>query len=221
VLRVVVATRAGTADAEILARLADTPADAALGGSRAVRAAAVRGLVELMGGEIGVEGDNEGRLTFWFELELAPPLTPEPADQAGASGRRRRHRRPLVLVVDDSAINQVVAVRTLERCGCRADVTSDAAGALEALAATRYEAVLIECQSSTRDASRIIAELRRKDRLSGQHTAVIAMSVSATSGEQKRWLELGMDDYVAKPLRRKTLAEVIGRLVPAAGESSS
>jgi CheY-like chemotaxis protein len=167
-----------------------------------------------MGGEIGVESDSDGRISFWFEIELSPPVNPDSAPGDAPAPRTRRHRAPLVLVIDDSPINQVVAARTLERCGCRADIASDSASALEALALTGYDAVMIECQNPAQDTTRVIAELRRKDRLSGKHTPVIAMSVSATAGEQKRWLGQGMDAYVAKPLRRKALAETLERLVP-------
>ena len=56
-----------------------------------------------------------------------------------------------MLVVEDSPVNQIVATRTLERCGCRVDIVSDGREALEALRDPRYDAVLMDCQMPEMD----------------------------------------------------------------------
>ena len=101
--------------------------------------AIARELVELMGGTIGAESEPGRGSTFWFEVALArrrPP--PSRAARAGGASAPRPaawSTAPLVLVAEDSQINQIVAARALERCGCRVEVVGDGREALEALAA--------------------------------------------------------------------------------------
>ena len=98
-----------------------------------------------MGGTIGAESEPGRGSTFWFELELATaPGRGRPRRRRARCEQSRRQlgpRPPLVLVAEDSPVNQIVAVRTLERCGYRADVVGDGARRSSALARSRYDAV--------------------------------------------------------------------------------
>ena len=74
-----------------------------------------------------------------------------------------------MLIAEDNPVNQIVAVRTLERCGYRAEVVSDGREALEALRARRYDAVLMDCQMPGSTATRRPRELRRRERRRRPH----------------------------------------------------
>ena len=121
--------------------------------------AIARELVELMGGTIGASSEPGRGSTFWFEVAArAPPRSRRrPATSArgdaadGAAALGDAAARP---VAEDSQINQIVAARALERCGCRVDVVGDGAEALEALARERYDAVLMDCQMPSSTATR-------------------------------------------------------------------
>ena len=134
---------------------------------------------------------------------------------------------PLVLVAEDSPVNQIVAVRALERCGCRAQVAADGREALRALATRRYDAVLMDCQMPEMDGYQAPAQLRRLEQ-GAQHTPVIAMTAYAMKGDLEKCLEAGMDDYISKPMRYQALVDTLRRWVPvlsdpveaAAGEGS-
>jgi PAS domain S-box-containing protein len=178
----------------------------------------VRELVELMGGTIDCRSEPGVGSTFFFSIPLAladtesaPPaqIEHEPAVRPNNAWTGT----PRLLVVEDSTVNQLVAVSTLERMGCECDVASDGREALEALANRTYDAVMMDCQMPVMDGYEATAELRRREG-SERHTPVIAMTAHAMKGDAERCLAAGMDDYVAKPMRRELLLEALARWIP-------
>jgi PAS domain S-box-containing protein len=179
--------------------------------------AIARELIDLMGGTIGAESELGRGSTFWLELDLGAPATSDgapvyPRESRGAPARLGQSA-PLVLVAEDSPVNQIVAVRALERCGCRAQVAADGREALRALATRRYDAVLMDCQMPEMDGYEATAELRRLEQ-GAQHTPVIAMTAYAMKGDLEKCLEAGMDDYISKPMRYQALVDTLRRWVP-------
>jgi two-component system sensor histidine kinase/response regulator len=139
----------------------------------------------------------------------APRVLPsEPADAP------RRSAIPAVLVVEDTPINQAVAAHMLERCGFEAQVAENGRRALEALAKRTYAAVLMDCQMPELDGYETTREIRRLEQ-GGPRTPIIAMTANAMQGERERCLAAGMDDYLTKPLRQRTLKDTLLRWVAA------
>ncbi len=115
-----------------------------------------------------------------------------------------------LLVVEDNAVNQVVARRLLESQGHRVDIAENGAEAVDAVRRTTYQAVLMDCQMPVMDgyqATRIIRAAEGGSR----HTPIIAMTAGAMAEDRERCLAAGMDDYIAKPVRGHELAEVLQR----------
>ena len=126
----------------------------------------------------------------------------------------------LVLVVEDSPVNRLVAVHMLERCGFRAHVVNDGREALQALSTQRYDAVLMDCQMPDIDGYEATRELRRRES-DGRRTPVIAMTAHAMTGDRERCVEAGMDDFIAKPVRSQTLDEVLHRWIGSTGDGGA
>ncbi|MBL8113217.1 MAG: response regulator, partial [Acidobacteria bacterium] len=123
-------------------------------------------------------------------------------------------RKPWILVVDDNVVNQKVAVKMLEKAGCRCDVASDGREAVEAVGRRRYDIVFMDCQMPVLDGYAAATEIRLGEP-EGARVPIVAMTAEAMPGDRERCLAAGMDDYVAKPFAFDELYRVLGRFVRA------
>jgi signal transduction histidine kinase/CheY-like chemotaxis protein len=113
-----------------------------------------------------------------------------------------------VLVADDNAVNQRVAVRMLEKFGLRADVARNGQEVVRMLRILPYDAVFMDCQMPEMDGYEAAREIRRREK-PGQHIAIIAMTAEALAGAREQCFSAGMDDYIAKPVMLQDLSRAI------------
>ncbi|WP_148572479.1 response regulator [Nocardioides caldifontis] len=125
-----------------------------------------------------------------------------------------------VLVVEDNEINQLVTCGLLEHLGYGHQVVENGREALAALAATRFDAVLMDCQMPEMDGYAATRRLRAREG-TGPRTPVIAMTAGVTEGDRERCFDAGMDDYVSKPVEVADLAVALTRWVTSPGRALS
>ncbi len=117
-----------------------------------------------------------------------------------------------LLLVEDNALNQLVATKLLAKLGYEVAVAANGIEALAALEHADFDAVLMDCQMPEMDGYDATRELRRREG-TARHTPVIAMTAAAMQGDREECLAAGMDDYLTKPIRADALSETIGRWI--------
>jgi signal transduction histidine kinase/ligand-binding sensor domain-containing protein/CheY-like chemotaxis protein/HPt (histidine-containing phosphotransfer) domain-containing protein len=132
---------------------------------------------------------------------------------------RERFDHQRILLAEDNFVNQKVARQTLEKIGYKVDVVSNGAEAVTAWETGRYHVILMDCQMPVMDGYQATREIRLRERGTSR-IPIIALTADAMQGAEELCREVGMDDYLTKPLDRARLSETIDRHLVSAGEGS-
>jgi signal transduction histidine kinase/DNA-binding response OmpR family regulator len=119
-----------------------------------------------------------------------------------------------ILLVEDNSVNQVFALRLLEKAGHTVALAGNGREALAVLEKQSCDLVLMDVQMPEMDGFEATAAIRAKEQGTRNHLRIIAMTAHAMVGDKERCLEAGMDDYISKPIRREELAELLKRYSP-------
>jgi signal transduction histidine kinase/CheY-like chemotaxis protein len=170
-----------------------------------------KGIVELLGGSIGVTTEVGKGSTFFFTLPLIEAK--EEVEPAGASTVKASapilDERRSVLLVEDNQVNQRVALKLLEKLGFEAEVAVNGQEAVDLVASKRFAAVLMDCQMPVMDGFEATRQIRAAETV--KHTPIIALTARAQEEDRQLCLQAGMDDYMRKPIELAKLAEALNR----------
>ncbi|MBI4534576.1 MAG: response regulator [Candidatus Melainabacteria bacterium] len=125
-----------------------------------------------------------------------------------------------VLLAEDNIVNQKMVVRRLEKWGHTVVLANNGQEALEWLNKEHFDLVLMDLQMPGMDGLSATEAIRERERTTGKHVPIIALTAHALKGDAERCLQAGMDDYVAKPIDSERLLEVISKLMPETRTSS-
>ncbi|KAA6186225.1 response regulator [Thiohalocapsa marina] len=181
-----------------------------------------RRLIERMGGAIGVDSSEGEGSTFWFTLPLmiddnATERVPTTEPRAASTFAAAPIRGSRLLLVEDNAINQAVAVAFLRKLGLRTRVASNGREALEQLKTEHFDLVLMDLQMPVMDGLEATAAIRATHW--GHEIPIIAMTAAAFPEDRARALDAGMNDYVSKPIDLQQLVDALLRWLPARAEA--
>jgi signal transduction histidine kinase/ActR/RegA family two-component response regulator len=205
------------ADAQGLLFQPFTQADASTSrkfGGTGLGLAICRRLAQLMGGDAWLESQLGRGSTFFFSIvaevaEAKAPVAPAPVPppQAICPIQASTLR---ILLVEDNAVNQKVALTMLKRLGHGADVANHGGEGLAAVQAQDYDIVLMDWHMPEMNGLEATMAIRR-ELPPGRQPWIIGLTANAMTGDREKCLQAGMDDYITKPLRKEELAAALGR----------
>lgn len=130
----------------------------------------------------------------------------------GASKKKRKGFR--ILLVEDSHVNQLVVLSMLQKEGYSADVVENGVQALQAMQSVRYDLVLMDCQMPEMDGYETTGHIREgKSSVKNPDVPIVAITANALKGDREKCLRAGMNDYLAKPVKKIEIVNVLERFL--------
>jgi CheY-like chemotaxis protein len=118
-----------------------------------------------------------------------------------------------IVLAEDHPVNQVVAVRMLERLGHAVLVAGNGREALELVRRERPDVALMDIQMPEMEGLQAASAIREAEKVSGGHLPIVALTAHAMRGDSERFREHGIDLYLAKPIRREELERVLTQAI--------
>jgi signal transduction histidine kinase/ActR/RegA family two-component response regulator len=178
-------------------------------------------LIEMMDGKIWLESEPGKGSTFFVTCMLGlsessqipetslPALSALSAPTAITEKVASSTGTLKILLAEDTLVNQKVAVGLLEKRGHSVDVAEDGEQAIQAWQNGDYSLILMDVQMPVMDGLEATIAIRELEQEHGGHTPIVAMTANAMIGDREKCLEVGMDNYISKPVKPTELYEVI------------
>ena len=165
-------------------------------------------LINLMEGEIKVESQLGLGTRFSFYIDVTTTSSREIQACTPAQKGIRWRKTPLILLVEDNAINQEVAITYLGLLGCEVLSAADGVEALDLMAGNTFDLILMDCQMPRMDGYETTRKIRETE-ADGNGNTIIALTAHITNEDRNKCLAAGMDDYMGKPYQVDTLKRIL------------
>ncbi len=173
-------------------------------------------LVEMMNGTISFHSEYGKGSTFQFTATF------QRCDKQASSAIQNQSiihdtttSRPLrIMLAEDNRINQRIACKILEKCGHTVTVVEDGVAAVEAFSSGKFDLILMDIHMPNMNGIDAFKEIRARE--SNRHPAVpiIALTADAMSDSKKKYLDLGMNDFLSKPFKKSDLLNIVSSFAP-------
>src|SRR5260370_12396481 len=171
-----------------------------------------------MGGEMGVRSTEGAGSTFccWLPLVAAVEEKPSTLLPGGTSPARRKSEetstpiateavRGRILIVEDNPVNQLVAVKLVQKLGYKTDSARNGREAIDFVSATDYLLILMDCQMPVMDGIDATREIRKRE--TGRRTPIVALTARAMKEDEEHCLAAGMEYFLSKPIATNNISE--------------
>ena len=170
-------------------------------------------IVEQFGGQLTVSSEPDKGSEFAFNMTVDIEEEVPPDSNTATEKDDALEFDLAVLLVEDNKLNQRVITRILEKMGCRIDLAENGMEALNQLKKTdrpRYDIILMDIQMPVLDGLKATTLIRAEE-AEDERVPIVAVTAHAMKGDRERFLEVGMDDYLAKPVRREDLRNLLNQ----------
>jgi len=177
-----------------------------------------RKLVEMMDGRIWAESEEfQGSIFHFLASFEVPEEKSVQSVETEAQARPKKVRsgdRPLrILLAEDNIVNQKMAARMLEKKGWEVQPADNGQQVLNYLEKDQFDLILMDAQMPVMDGYEATKQIREKEKETGEHIPIVALTARAMSGDRQKCIDSGMDGYVSKPIDREKLYEAVTELV--------
>jgi signal transduction histidine kinase/ActR/RegA family two-component response regulator len=166
-------------------------------------------LVQLMGGRIWVDSEVGRGSCFHFTARFGAMQTPAGEEKPAEKTLKKAVRSLRVLLAEDNEVNQQLASEFLQMRGHEVRIAQNGLDVLAALAAERFDVILMDIQMPKMDGLEATAAIREREKTTGSHIPIVAITGYAMKGDRQRCLDAGMDAYITKPIRSQELFEIL------------
>lgn len=165
-------------------------------------------LVELMGGAISVSSEVGKGTSFQFNIILPAMDEPETVSAVIPAQDKPVTLSADILLVEDNVVNQKVAMAMIKKYGCNVTVAANGAEALQVIPDQRFDLIFMDCQMPIMDGFETTRAIRQ---MVGEihDIPIVAMTAHALKEDRQKCLDIGMNDYLSKPIHREELRAVL------------